>query len=937
MRSKSTAPWRSPLACTAAATALCCGQQAPTPLPEPAVRLYVSATGHDANPGTAQAPFASLARARDAVRALRAQGPLAAGGVEVEVGPGSYEQSLPLELNAQDSGSATAPVVFRAAPGAEVRLTGGRTVPSTAFQPVRDEQVLARLDPAARERVVVADLRGLGITELGTVPDKFQGALPGPEVFCNDQRLTLARWPNQGWATISRIIETGSIPRVGDTTVKGGVFEVADDRVARWRVADGVWLHGYWCFDWYAEVIRVQSIDPATRQITLAKPSVYGVKQGNPSPRRFYALNLLEELDQPGEYVIDRTDGRLYLWPSVDLANARIVVSLLRGPVVALKEASHVVLRGFIVEAVQGNGIDVLGGSHNRILACDVRNCRDMGINVSGGDGHRVEACDVHETGTGGIGLVGGDRKTLTPAGHEAVNNHIWAFSRHKLTYSNALQIGGVGNRAAHNLIHDAPHQAIGIGGNDHVFEYNVVHHICTETDDCGAYYKGRNPSCRGNIVRYNFWHHIGSPMGHGNAAVYFDDGDGGDVVFGNVFFRCGDPGKGSFGTVFSHGGHDLLAENNIFIECKRALGSAPWNDKRWKDALNGGGDQGWQTRLLKEVDITRPPYTTRYPELVGFMDPPPDRPRVNRAVRNLIVMGADVSSGNWQVSAEGNWVTEQDPGFVDAARGDFRLRPDAAVFAKIPGFQPVPFERMGLVQDELRPNPPREPWPYEPPKPLPPLARRSVAAGAVPRTGPVPVAKVMRAGAPITVDGRIEPGEWPVADAARTLVLRADVNGNPATRQSRAWLAWDDAALYVAVDSTIHPDTRLAGNQWGQDDAVEVSLRVVREGGKTLIHVLRGYGNGRLEFGTTPNGSDDPATMDPGDIRFRAQRPEPGRWLAEFAIPFRMLDADPVKTPKLAFSLAVRKALDDLWLMWEPTHGHSYDVDRAGIAELTR
>jgi hypothetical protein len=122
---------------------------------------------------------------------------------------------------------------------------------------------------------------------------------------------------------------------------------------------------------------------------------------------------------------------------------------------------------------------------------------------------------ELRNTGRGGIVLAGGDRKDLTPAGHRAINNHIWRFSQHQLTYANALMLEGVGNRAAHNLIHDAPHQAIGVSGNDHVLEYNVVHHICMETDDCGAFYKGRNPSCRGNVVCYNFWHHIGSPMGH--------------------------------------------------------------------------------------------------------------------------------------------------------------------------------------------------------------------------------------------------------------------------------------------------------------------------------------------------------------------------------------------------------------------------------------
>ena len=205
------------------------------------------------------------------------------------------------------------------------------------------------------------------------------------------------------------------------------------------------------------------------------------------------------------------------------------------------------------------------------IQACTVRNLRKKGIRVDGGFAHRVCDCDIYDTGNGGLTLAGGDRKTLTPGRHEALNNHIWRFSRASAHSAYGLTFGGVGCRAAHNLIHDAPHQAVFVGGNDHVFELNEVHHVCTETDDCGALYKGRNPSCRGNVIRFNYWHDIGSPMGHGNAAVYFDDGDGGDLVLGNVFVRCGEPGRGSFGTVFSHGGHDIRAENNIFVDCKRA------------------------------------------------------------------------------------------------------------------------------------------------------------------------------------------------------------------------------------------------------------------------------------------------------------------------------------------------------------------------------
>jgi hypothetical protein len=374
-----------------------------------------------------------------------------------------------------------------------------------------------------------------------------------------------------------------------------------------------------------------------------------------------------------------------------------VTVSTLDVPIVALKDASYIVWRGFVVECGLGDGIAVSSGTNCTIQACTVRNLRKEGIVVNGGFAHRVCDCDIYDTGTGGLELAGGDRKTLAPGRHEALNNHIWRFSQHQLTSAYGLTFGGVGCRAARNLIHDAPHQAVFVGGNDHLFELNEVHHVCTETDDCGALYKGRNPSCRGNVIRFNYWHDIGSPMGHGNAAVYFDDGDGGDLVLGNVFVRCGEPGRGSFGTVFSHGGHDNRAENNIFVDCKRALGSAPWDEARWRDALKGGQDCFFPDKLLKEVDINKPPYVTRYPELVNYMDPPPGALRVNWARLNVFVRCGQISSGNWQVEPGLNWSIDHDPGFVDMEKGDYRVRRGAEVFKRLKGFAPIPFEQMGI------------------------------------------------------------------------------------------------------------------------------------------------------------------------------------------------------------------------------------------------
>jgi lysophospholipase L1-like esterase len=670
------------------------------------VVLHVRPDGDSAGLGTADKPFATVEQARDAIRAAKAAGPLT-GGAEVILHGGHYVPSASIAFSAEDSGLAGSPVVYTVAPDEGVSISGAQLIRPTAFRLISDTAMRARLEPAAQGQVLCADLNVLGITKPTQPPDSFRLPFAVPELFFNGKRMPLACWPNEGWATIKAIVDPGTMRNDGSVTDaadpkkarpkenKGGVFTYEGERPSRWKPEAGLWLHGFWCFDWYDDAIRVASIDPVKHEISLKVGHTYGVRQGNPSPRRWRAVNVFEELDRPGEYFIDRGSNLLYFWPPEKLEGARVTLATRDQPLVLLQGVANVTLRGIILEEAQGDAVHMRDCRRVNIEGCVIRNIRRKAIQLDGGADNRIFACDIHDTGTGGIDLGGGDRKTLTPARNVVENTHIWNFSAHQLTYASALHLSGVGNVARHNLIHDAPHQAISVSGNDHLFEYNVISNVCVASDDAAAFYKGRNPSCRGNVLRYNLWRDIGSPRGHGNAAVYFDDGDGGEMVYGNVFFRCGDPGKGSFGTVFSHGGHGNRAENNIFIECKRALGSAPWSDKRWKEFVNA---PLWQERLLKDVDITKPPYAERYPELVGFMDPQPGAARDNIAIRNLFVGCGEVKSNRW-VTNETDYATADDPGFVNLSGGDFRLKPDSAVFTRIPGFQAVPVEKMGLYR----------------------------------------------------------------------------------------------------------------------------------------------------------------------------------------------------------------------------------------------
>lgn len=881
--------------------------------------FYVSSDGHAVAKGTRFDPFQTLEAAREAVQLLKRTSGLPEGGVTIWV-KGEFDRATSFELEANDGGEPGKPVEYRAWGSKPVRLSGGRLIPASAFTPAPAD----RLPEEAVGHVLVADLTALGITDTGSFPQVFRGYAAVSELFCNDERQPLASWPNEGWTTVAKIVKAGSDPRNGDKTKVGGVIEYEGDRPSRWLQAKDLRLHGYWCFDWYDEALPVGSIDPATHQITFAAPHLYSIKQGNPPPRRWRAINLLEELDIPGEYYIDRETNRLYYWPPVDLANARIVLSTLQTPIVQVTDASHLILRGFTLENCVRTALTVTGGEDVQVQACLVRNVGENAIDVDGGKGHRVEACDIHDTGAKGLTMNGGDRKQLILAGHVAENNHIWRFSRRQQTYAGGLNLGGVGNIARHNLLHDAPHTAIFISGNDHIIEYNVVHHVCLETDDCGAFYKGRNPSSRGNQIRWNFWHHVGSPRGHGNNAVYFDDGDGGDTVFGNVFFRCGEPAKGTMGAVFSHGGHDLKVDNNIFVECKRAIGASPWSNGRWRDSLKG---KTYQDRLLKEVDITQPPYTTHYPELVGYMDYT-DAPRRSEAERNVVVMCGQFYCGNFDVAD--SLVTNDDPGFVAIDQGDFTLREDSSVYQLVPGFEPVPFRQMGLVKSALRPHPVQEKWDYEPAKQLPRITLHEPKPPQAPaKRGERTVVKAAACPITCTPKENLAKGVWPVPPVA----IVQDPAGYETKPASQVHVMVADGVLRLVIENEVPDGSDLKNEKWG-GDAVEIALLRATPAPGEKAAVLRGYPTGKFEVGAAADADANPVWRKDSKVAYAAEVASPTRWVCAWSIPLADLGYTPADQ-RFAFNVSVRKATPNLWQMLWGTGGHSYDAAKAAVLEL--
>src|SRR5262249_43598290 len=83
---------------------------------EPKADFFVAPVGRDDNPGTRERPFATLARARDAVRRLKADSGMTAG-VTVLIRDGTYHLTEPVQFGPDDSGTKANPIVYAAYPG----------------------------------------------------------------------------------------------------------------------------------------------------------------------------------------------------------------------------------------------------------------------------------------------------------------------------------------------------------------------------------------------------------------------------------------------------------------------------------------------------------------------------------------------------------------------------------------------------------------------------------------------------------------------------------------------------------------------------------------------------------------------------------------------------------------------------------------------------
>ena len=572
---------------------------------QPPADLHVAAGGKDSNPGTAEAPFATLAKARAAVRAKIKEG--LTKDLVVEIRGGTYPVTETQTFGPEDSGTDKFSITYAAAPGEKVILNGGRKI-------------------AGWKK---------GANEIWTaeVPEVKDGKWYPRQLFVNGQRAIRARTPNQGWCTgnPATAIKQDSTDQKIDIKIKiaGGLDN--------WRNPEDIEIVSIRNNEGGRK--RLQSVNKAPQTVTLRPPHQWADKvfsndwfNGYPDGP-CYLENAREFLDSPGEWYLDRTTGVLSYWPrqGEDLSASEVILPVVQTTLLDVKGTrEHPVrnlhFRGLHLEHVDWplpphgygglfcNNVQFLRKNarpgHRYIDAavefCHARSCsfRDGGIRRVGAMGLvlregtaniTIEGNEIAHLGGGGIGGGGCnvcfDYLDAAPPpepneyqGYRIANNYVHHCGS---DYFGAVGICMYISRntvISHNLVHDIPYFGICYAADqnlkqpysgDNVVEHNDVYRAMQVAIDGGAMYltfrhlTGKGCLVRGNLVHDvdRSPHHLAGQLPAGGMIVDGRPSPTGKREYhfaNNVVWGINNP-VGSFATGF-HRRQESTWTDNLFL-----------------------------------------------------------------------------------------------------------------------------------------------------------------------------------------------------------------------------------------------------------------------------------------------------------------------------------------------------------------------------------
>ncbi len=679
--------------------------------------LYVSLDGSDSAEGTVDAPLATMAGARDKIRALKAQGISPLKGFVVYFRGGEYSNSAGTVFTAEDSGTETAPVVYRSYPGEEVSFVGGVSINGSDFKPITESIRKRIIDPAAADKIMTINLKELGFKQFekpylyGTYSYYFgrdvdvsnflqegyeQPTAQAPEFYLGETPLTVAKYPNSGFLNVEKVINPGwdvdgNFSDKKNPTAPGTPFEikVTDSRMERYDQATQPILYGFFRYDWADASVPV-SYNKKTGTIKSAWSATYGIDPNKP----VYFYNLLEEIDVPGEYYLETETGDLYIYPPFEMAGKSVRMSYVKEPLFELKGANNLQFKDFGISVTRGRAIEATDSYNNVFSDLDISYTGENAISITRGGNNIVKNSYIHEV-NGGV-ILNGDVENLIDTKNQVINNHFENYARIKKTYNGAISMYSVNDYAAYNEIHGADHLAIQFAGADNKIHYNHIYDVVNNSDDAGAIYGGQTwVTGRGLEIKYNYIHDIPvkPDMTYGNGAIYLDGGQCQVTMAGNVV-------DNTYRAFWVNGGWDCIVYNNIAIDTTSYFTTAAMAYTNSRDSYYAGiRDPKYQTEVWNE----------RFPLLVKMRQQENNwvLPINNYYGNNVVVGGASEQCQHKEADTllqrGKNFVTSEDPGFYDFENKNFLLKEDSVVFEKLPEFVAPPFTRMGTNYERAK------------------------------------------------------------------------------------------------------------------------------------------------------------------------------------------------------------------------------------------
>ena len=637
------------------------------------VDFFVSPQGQDrwsgrlADPDGTNGPFATVSRARDAVRALvksrKKPQPL-----RVVLRGGTYWLDEPLEFGPEDSGTEQGPIIYAAARGERVILSGGRQLKTGYW------------GEANGHRAWLVD-----------IPEVQAGTWRFRQLFVNGERRPRTRLPKEGEYQIEALPDVAITDDAWEKQVRRFVF--SGTNIQRWYnlrdvevVAPCRWVDNH---------LPILAVDADKHIVTFDRSSVFNlVELYHTKPSTYWVENVFEALDVSGQWYLDRPQGRLFLLPakteepvSAELVAPRLT-QLLR--IVGRPEAPVRFLRfegiGFAHTewqppadwAASGQAATDVPGAiflthavRCGIIQCRIEHVGTYGIELAAGCREvEISRNQLLDLGGGGVKLGHESRRTIVADNEIAHGGRIFMSAV-------GIWVGhSPANQIVHNHIHDLDYSGISVGWQwdfkpsaavTNLVAYNHIHDLGHGllSDMGGIYTLGFSPGTR---LVCNVIHDI-KARAYGGWGIYPDEGSSGIAIESNLVYRC------SSAPFFAHINRNITVQNNIF-----ALGEQCQVERAGAVA---GPEQEYA--FLSNIVFYR------QGQLVGYWD---TNNRTFACERNLYwnASGAPItfygkSLEEWRAAGQDRETIIEDPGFRDPEHGDFRLRPHSPALRI--GFQP--------------------------------------------------------------------------------------------------------------------------------------------------------------------------------------------------------------------------------------------------------